>query len=158
MRRLIRELGLKTKIRKRFKVTPEAAIRFRWPKFSWSQFRYQLAQPGLNGRYQLWLAPWSLAAAGWGTWFFYLIRSLPGPWTPWRWQIGTGNLHRGASSSGPRKPLFLLWLLKTAKSVQKVASMSRRLNFWDNTPTERLFRRIKSVWLSGYRFISRRLP
>jgi hypothetical protein len=34
VRRLIRELGFKAKIRKRFKVTPEAAIRFRWPKFS----------------------------------------------------------------------------------------------------------------------------
>ena len=37
-----------------------------------------------------------------------------------------------------------------------VASMSRKGNCWDNSPTERFFRSLKSERLSDYRFVTRR--
>ena len=37
-----------------------------------------------------------------------------------------------------------------------VASMSRKGNCWDNAPTERFFRSLKSERLSDYRFVTRR--
>ena len=37
-----------------------------------------------------------------------------------------------------------------------VASMSRKGNCWDNAPTERFFRSLKSERLSDYRFVARR--
>jgi len=44
---------------------------------------------------------------------------------------------------------------KRLKQYGMVASMSRKGNCWDNAPTERFFRSLKSERLSNYRFVTR---
>lgn len=41
------------------------------------------------------------------------------------------------------------------KSYGMISSMSRKGNCWDNAPTERFFRSLKSERLTGFRFITR---
>lgn len=44
---------------------------------------------------------------------------------------------------------------KRLKSYGMISSMSRKGNCWDNAPTERFFRSLKSERLTGFRFITR---
>jgi transposase InsO family protein len=70
----------------------------------------------------------------------------------WRRKPATGLLHHSDRGSQYACQNYL----KRLNQYGMVVSMSRNRNCWDNAPTERFFRSLKSERLSYYRFVTRR--
>ena len=69
----------------------------------------------------------------------------------WRRKTSAGILHYSASGSQYACNEYQ----KQLKRFKMIPSMSKKGNCWDNAPTERFFRSLKSEWLADYRFESR---
>ena len=70
----------------------------------------------------------------------------------WRRKPGKGLLHHSDRGSQYACHEYQ----KLLKAFGMEPSMSRKGNCWDNAPTERFFRSLKSERLSDYRFVTRR--
>jgi transposase InsO family protein len=167
VRRLMRELGLKAKSPKRYKVTTDSRhsfpvapnllnrkfdvdipnrvwttdITYVWTFEGWMYlavvldlYSRQVVGWSMDKRMKKQLALDALAMAYW--------RRKPLP----------GLLHHSDRGSQYACHEYQ----KRLGQYGMVASMSRKGNCWDNAPTERFFRSLKSERLSGYRFVTRR--
>ena len=167
VRRLMRELGLKAKAPKRFKVTTDSRhsfpvapnllnrkfdvdepnrfwttdITYIWSLEGWlylavvlDLYSRQVVGWAINKRMKKQLTLDALAMAYW--------RRKPAP----------GLLHHSDRGSQYACHDYR----KRLDQYGMVASMSRKGNCWDNAPTERFFRSLKSERLSDYRFVTRR--
>jgi putative transposase len=165
-RRLMRELGLKAKISKRYKVTTN------------SRHLYPIAPNILNRNFdvnnpnKVWTADityvWTLEG-----WFYLAVvmdlfsRQIVG-WSMDKRMKKQITLDALAMACWRRKPLPGLLhhsdrgsqyaCTEYRQRIEQygiVASMSRKGNCWDNAPTERFFRSLKSERLSDYSFTTR---
>jgi len=167
VRRLMRELGLKAKAPKRYKVTTD------------SRHSFPVAPNILNRKFDVdksnafWTADityvWTLEG-----WLYLAVvldlysRQIVG-WAMdkrmkkqlamdalamayWRRKPPVGLLHHSDRGSQYACHDYR----KRLNQYGMVASMSRKGNCWDNAPTERFFRSLKSERLSYYRFVTRR--
>lgn len=167
VQRLMRELGLKAKSPKRYKVTTDSRhsfpvapnllnrkfdvdtpnrvwttdITYVWTFEGWlylavvlDLYSRQVVGWSMDKRMKKQLALDALAMAYW--------RRKPLP----------GLLHHSDRGSQYACHEYR----KRLEQYGMVASMSRKGNCWDNAPTERFFRSLKSERLSGYRFVTRR--
>ena len=167
VRRLMRELGLKAKAPKRYKVTtdsrhsfPVAAnlldrkfdvdkpntvwttdITYVWTLEGWlylsvvlDLYSRQVVGWAMDKRIKKQLTLDALAMAY------------------WRRKPPSGLLHHSDRGSQYACHDYQ----KRLNQYGMVASMSRKGNCWDNAPTERFFRSLKSERLSDYRFVARR--
>jgi putative transposase len=167
VRRLMRELGLKAKASKRYKVTtdsrhsfPVAAnlldrkfdvdkpdtvwttdITYVWTLEGWlylavvlDLYSRQIVGWAMDKRIKKQLALDALAMAY------------------WRRKPPSGLLHHSDRGSQYACHDYQ----KRLNQYGMVASMSRKGNCWDNAPTERVFRSLKSERLSDYRFVTRK--
>jgi putative transposase len=167
VRRLMRELGLRAKAPKRYKVTTD------------SRHSFPVAPNILKRKFDVdkpntfWTADityvWTLE--GWlylAVVFDLYSRQIVG-WAMdkrmkkqltldalamayWRRKPPAGLLHHSDRGS----QYACLDYRKRLNQYGMVASMSRKGNCWDNAPTERFFRSLKSERLSYYRFVTRR--
>ena len=166
VRRLMRDLGLKAKRRRRFKVTTE------------SNHRYPVASNILDRNFDV-SAPNSVWAADisyvWTLegWLYLAVvmdlfsRQIVG-WAAdrrikkhltlnalamayWRRKPPIGLLHHSDRGSQYACEDYQ----KRLQSYGMVASMSRKGNCWDNAPMERFFRSLKTEALNGIRFATR---
>lgn len=166
VRRLMRDLGLKAKRRRRFKVTTE------------SNHRYPVAGNILDRNFDV-TAPNSVWAADisyvWTLegWLYLAVvmdlfsRQIVG-WAAdrrikkhltlnalamayWRRKPPIGLLHHSDRGSQYACEDYQ----KRLQSYGMVASMSRKGNCWDNAPMERFFRSLKTEALNGMRFATR---
>jgi len=166
VRRLMRELGLKAKISKRYKVTTDsrhsfpvapnildrkfnvdkpnafwtADITYVWTFEGWMYlavvldlYSRQIVGWAMNKRMKKQLTLDALAMAY------------------WRRKPPSGLLHHSDRGSQYACHDYR----KRLNQYGMVASMSRKGNCWDNAPTERFFRSLKSERLSDYRFVTR---
>jgi transposase InsO family protein len=166
VRRLMRDLGLKAKARRRFKVTTEsrhsfpvaanilgrrfdvekpnsvwtADISYIWTLEGWlylavvmDLFSRQIVGWAIDKRIKKQLTLDALAMAFW--------RRKPQP----------GLLHHSDRGSQYACHDYQ----KQLKEYAMVPSMSRKGNCWDNAPTERFFRSLKTERLDGIRFSTR---
>jgi transposase InsO family protein len=166
VRRLMRELGLKAKAPKRFKITTDSRhtfpvapnllnrkfdvdepnrfwatdITYIWSLEGWlylavvlDLYSRQVVGWAINKRMKKQLTLDALAMAYW--------RRKPAP----------GLLHHSDRGSQYACHDYR----KRLDQYGMVASMSRKGNCWDNAPTERFFRSLKSERLSDYRFVTR---
>ena len=166
VRRLMRELGLKAKSPKRYKVTTDSRhsfpvapnllnrkfdvyepnrfwttdITYVWTFEGWlylavvlDLYSRQIVGWSMDKRMKKQLALDALAMAYW--------RRKPLP----------GLLHHSDRGSQYACHEYQ----KRLEQYGMVASMSRKGNCWDNAPTERFFRSLKSERLSSFRFITR---
>lgn len=166
VRRLMRDLGLKAKMRRRFKVTTEsrhsfpvaanildrkfdvekpnsvwtADISYVWTLEGWlylavimDLFSRQIVGWAIDKRIKKQLALDALAMAFW--------RRKPLP----------GLLHHSDRGSQYACHDYQ----KRLKQYDMAPSMSRKGNCWDNAPTERFFRSLKTERLDGLRFSTR---
>ena len=167
VRRLMRELGLKAKASKRYKVTtdsrhsfPVAAnlldrkfdvdkpdtvwttdITYVWTFEGWlylavvlDLYSRQIVGWAMGKRIKKQLALDALSMAY------------------WRRKPPSGLLHHSDRGSQYACHDYQ----KRLNQYGMVASMSRKGNCWDNAPTERVFRSLKSERLSDYRFVTRK--
>jgi len=167
VRRIMKALGLKAKISKRFKVTTDsrhsfpvapnildrnfdvaepnkvwtADISYVWTLEGWlylaivmDLFSRQIVGWAMNKRMKKQLAIDALAMA--------YFRRKPDP----------GLLHH--SDRGSQYACYDYQ--KQLKQYRMVPSMSRKGDCWDNAPTERFFRSLKSERLSDFRFTTRK--
>lgn len=165
-RRLMRELGLKAKISKRYKVTTD------------SRHSYPIAPNVLNRNFDVdspnsvWTADityvWTLEG-----WLYLAVvmdlfsRQIVG-WSMdkrlkqqlaldalamayWRRKPLPGLIHHSDRGSQYACTEYR----KRIEQYGMIASMSRKGDCWDNAPTERFFRSLKSERLSDYRFTTR---
>ena len=168
VRRLMRDLGLKAKIRRRFKITTEsrhsfpvaanilnrkfdvekpnhvwtADISYVWTYEGWlylavimDLFSRQIVGWAIDKRIKKQLALDTLAMAFW--------RRKPLP----------GLLHHSDRGSQYACHDYQ----KRLEQYDMIPSMSRKGNCWDNAPTERFFRSLKTERLYGLRFSTREL-
>lgn len=166
VRRLMRDLGLKAKKRRRFKVTTEsrhsfpvaanildrkfdvekpnsvwtADISYVWTLEGWlylavvmDLFSRQIVGWAIDKRIKKQLALDALAMAFW--------RRKPLP----------GLLHHSDRGSQYACHDYQ----KRLEQYDMIPSMSRKGNCWDNAPTERFFRSLKTERLDGLRFLTR---
>ena len=166
VRRLMRLLGLKAKVRRRYKVTTE------------SRHSFPVAANILNRQFnvtsanKVWTADisyvWTLEG-----WLYLAVimdlfsRQIVG-WAIdkrikkqltlnaldmafWQRKPMPGLLHH--SDRGSQYACYDYQ--KRLGRYGMIASMSRKGNCWDNAPTERFFRSLKTEWLDGIRFTSR---
>ena len=166
VRRIMRDLGLKATISRRFKVTTD------------SQHSFPIAPNVLNRNFDVttpntvWTADISYVWTSEG-WLYLAIvmdlfsRQIIG-WAMdkrmkkqltidaltmayFRRRPGHGLLHH--SDRGSQYACYDYQ--KHLKQYHMIPSMSRKGNCWDNAPTERFFRSLKSERLSDYRFTTR---
>lgn len=165
-RRLMRDLGLKTKISKRYKITTD------------SRHSYPIAPNVLNRNFDVnipnsvWTADITYVWTFEG-WLYIAVvmdlfsRQIVG-WAMDRRMKKQLTLDALAMAYWRRKPLPGLIhhsdrgsqyaCTEYRKRIEQhgmIASMSRKGNCWDNAPTERFFRSLKSERLSDYRFTTR---
>jgi transposase InsO family protein len=166
VRRLMRDLGLKAKMRRRFKVTTEsrhsfpvaanildrnfevekpnsvwtADISYVWTLEGWlylavimDLFSRQIVGWAIDKRIKKQLALDALAMAF------------------WRRKPLSGLLHHSDRGSQYACHDYQ----KRLKQYDMIPSMSRKGNCWDNAPTERFFRSLKTERLDGLRFSTR---
>ena len=166
VRRLMRTLGLKTKSPKRYKITTDsrhsfpvapnilnrefdvdkpdrfwtADITYVWTLEGWlylavvlDLYSRQIVGWAINKRIKKQLVLDALAIAY------------------WRRKPSAGLLHHSDRGSQYACHDYR----KRLQQYDMVASMSRKGNCWDNAPTERFFRSLKSERLSYYRFVTR---
>ena len=166
VRRLMRELGLEAKAPKRYKATTD------------SRHSFPLAPNLLNRKFDVdklnrfWTTDityvWTLEG-----WLYLAVvldlysRQIVG-WAMdkrmktqlvldalamayWRRKPAPGLLHHSDRGSQYACHDYR----KRLNQYDMVASMSRKGNCWDNAPTERFFRSLKSERLSDYRFVTR---
>ena len=166
VRRLMRDLGLKAKARRRFKVTTE------------SNHSFPVAANILDRKFdthepnRVWTADisyvWTLEG-----WLYLAVvmdlysRQIVG-WALdkritkqltldalamayWRRKPESGLLHHSDRGSQYACHSYQ----KRLKSYQMIPSMSRKGDCWDNAPTERFFRSLKTERLDGIRFTTR---
>lgn len=166
VRRLMRQLELKAKARRRYKVTTESRHSF---PVAANILNRQFKVSGPN---KVWTADisyvWTLEG-----WLYLAVimdlfsRQIVG------WAIDKRikkqlTLNALAMAFWQRKPLPGLLhhsdrgsqyachdYQKRLDQYGMIASMSRKGNCWDNAPTERFFRSLKTEWLDGLRFTSR---
>ena len=167
VQRIMKDLGLKSKISRRYKVTTDsrhsfpvapnvldrnfdvsvpnhawtADITYVWTLEGWSYlavvmdlFSRQIVGWAMDKRMKKQLTLDALAMA--------YFRRKP----------GAGLIHHSDRGSQYACHEYQ----KCLKQYRMVPSMSRKGNCWDNAPTERFFRSLKSERLSDYRFVSRR--
>jgi putative transposase len=167
VRRLMRQLGLKAKMRRRFKVTTD------------SRHSFPVAPNVLDRRFgttkpnAVWTADISYVWTMEG-WLYLAVvmdlysRQIVG-WAMdkrikkqltldalsmayWRRKPQPGLLHHSDRGSQYASHDYQ----KRLNQYKMVASMSRKGNCWDNAPTERFFRSLKTERLDGLRFSTRR--
>jgi len=166
VRRLMRQLGLKAKMRRRFKVTTESRHSFpvasnildrrfdtKKPNAVWTtDISYVWSQEGW-----LYLAVvmdlYSRQIVGWAVdnriKKQLTIDALAMAY--WRRKPKPGLLHHSDRGSQYACHDYR----KRLNQYGMVASMSRKGNCWDNAPTERFFRSLKTERLDGLRFSTR---
>lgn len=166
VRRLMRDLGLKAKVRRRFKVTTESRHSFPVAP-NILERNFDVKQPN-----KVWTADisyvWTLQG-----WLYLAVvmdlfsRQIVG-WAMDKRIKKQLTLNALAMAYWRRKPLPGL-LHHSDRGSQyachdyqnrlgdygMIASMSRKGDCWDNAPTERFFRSLKTEWLDGIRFPSR---
>lgn len=166
VRRLMRRLGLRAKARRRYKVTTESRHSFPVAA-NLLERRFDVTEPN-----KVWTADisyvWTLEG-----WLYLAVvmdlysRQIVG-WAVDKRIKKQLTLNALAMAYWRRKPLPGL-LHHSDRGSQyachdyrnrlshygMVASMSRKGDCWDNAPTERFFRSLKTEWLDGIRFASR---
>jgi transposase InsO family protein len=167
VRRIMRQLGLKAKVAKRYKLTTDSRHSFPVaPNILDRQF--DVKKPN-----QVWTADISYVWTFEG-WLYLAVvmelfsRQIVGWATDkrmkkqltldalamayWRRKPQAGLLHHSDRGSQYACTDYK----KRLAAYGMVASMSRKGDCWDNAPTERFFRSLKSERLSDYRFATRR--
>jgi putative transposase len=167
VRRLMRELGLKAKAPKRHKVTTDSRHSFPVAANLLDR-KFDVDKPNIVWTTDITYV-WTLE--GWlylSVVFDLYSRQIVG-WAMdkrikkqltldalamayWRRKPPSGLLHHSDRGSQYACHDYR----KRLNQYGMVASMSRKGNCWDNAPTERFFRSLKSERLSDYRFVTRR--
>lgn len=166
IRRLMKELGLKTRYPKRFRATTD------------SQHTYKIADNALNRQFnpvapnQVWCSDITYLWTNEGWCYLAVVidlysRQLVG-WSVqdhmrtslctdaltmawWNRKRPQGVLHHSDRGSQYASDDYQKHLTRYGMK----ASMSRKGNCWDNSPTERVFRTLKSEWLNRFNFQSK---